>query len=78
MGTTGGSANRGTQSSTQRGGGHTRRDTGITDRSGKVAERQEMSEAQIVGFHGRKIWQAMNDEDGDLSQVRQENYATMS
>ncbi len=33
-----------------------------------------MSEAQIVGFLGRKIWQAMNDEDGDLSQVRQENF----
>ena len=33
-----------------------------------------MSENQIVGFLGRKIWQAMNDEDGDLSEVRQENF----
>jgi hypothetical protein len=33
-----------------------------------------MSENQVVGFLGRKIWQAMNDEDGDLSQVRQENF----
>ncbi len=33
-----------------------------------------MSESQIVGFLGRKIQQAINDEDGDLSQVRQENF----
>ena len=32
-----------------------------------------MSEHQALGFLGRKILQAMNDEDGDLSQVRQEN-----
>ena len=33
-----------------------------------------MSESQIVGFLGRKIFQAMNDEDGDISDVRQENF----
>ena len=70
--TTGGSANRGTQSSLQPGGGHTRRDSNRSQ-SGR-RNMQEMSEAQIVGFLGRKIWQAMNDEDGDLSQVRQENF----
>lgn len=32
-----------------------------------------MSDEAVVGFLGRMIVQAMNDEDGDLSQVRQEN-----
>ena len=32
-----------------------------------------MSEHQVLGFLGRKIVDAMNDESGDLSQVRQEN-----
>jgi hypothetical protein len=72
-GTTGGSANRGTQASLQRGGGHTRRDSGRMDSQRKLRE-DEMTESQIVGFLGRKIWQSMNDEDGDLSQVRQENF----
>lgn len=67
---TGGTANRGTQSSLQPGGGHTRARTDIAGRQ----LGQEMSESQIVGFLGRKIWQAMNDEDGDLSEVRQENF----
>ncbi len=31
-----------------------------------------MSDNQIVGFLGRKIYQAMNDEDGDLSDTRQD------
>lgn len=70
--TTGGSANRGTQSSLQPGGGHTRRDSNRRD-SGRH-NGQEMTDSQVVGFLGRKIWQAMNDEDGDLSQVRQENF----
>ena len=69
-GTSGGTANRGTQSSLQRGGGHTRARTDIAGRRLGM----EMSENQIVGFLGRKIWQAMNDEDGDLSEVRQENF----
>ena len=72
MATTGGTYNRGTQSSLQKGGGHTRR----RDNNPKYSNRedgQEMSESQIVGFLGRKIQQAMNDEDGDLSSVRQEN-----
>lgn len=63
----GGTYNRGTQS-LQHGGGHARYD--IAGRRLGV----EMSESQIVGFLGRKIWQAMNDEDGDLSDVRQENF----
>jgi len=74
MATTGGTYNRGTQSSLQKGGGHTRR----RDNNPKYSSRedgQEMSESQIVGFLGRKIQQAMNDEDGDLSSVRQENLA---
>ena len=33
-----------------------------------------MSESQVVGFLGRKIWQAMNDEDGDISDDRKENF----
>jgi hypothetical protein len=69
-GTTGGTANRGTQSSLQKGGGHARHDLAFSGRR----PNEEMSEQQIVGFLGRKIWQAMNDEDGDLSQVRQENF----
>ena len=70
--TTGGTANRGTQSSTSMGGGHARRST----YRGKRGRRDNtpMSENQIVGFLGRKIWQAMNDEDGDLSDVRKENF----
>ncbi len=35
---------------------------------------QEMSESQVVGFLGRKIWQSMNDEDGDISDDRKENF----
>ena len=35
---------------------------------------QEMSESQVVAFLGRKILQAMNTEEGDLSDVRQENF----
>ena len=30
----------------------------------------EMSDRQLTGFLGRKIYQAMNDEDGDLSDTR--------
>ncbi len=71
-GTTGGSANRGTQASLQPGGGHTRSDSNRRE-SGRH-NMQEMSESQVVGFLGRKIWQAMNDEDGDLSDVRKENF----
>lgn len=70
--TTGDTANRGTQSSLQPGGGHTRRDS--NRRQSGRRNNQEMSERQIVGFLGRKIQQAMNDEDGDLSDVRQENF----
>jgi hypothetical protein len=33
-----------------------------------------MTESQTVGFLGRKIWQSMNDEDGDVSEVRKENF----
>lgn len=33
-----------------------------------------MSEQQVLGFLGRKILQAMNDEDGDLSDNREENF----
>jgi len=33
-----------------------------------------MSEQAVVSFLGRKIRQSMNDEDGDLSQLRQENF----
>lgn len=72
VGTTGGTANRGTQSSLQPGGGHTRRDSNRRE-SGRHND-QEMTETQIVGFLGRKIWQAMNDEDGDISDVRKENF----
>lgn len=70
--TTGGSANRGTQSSTSMGGGHARRGTYRNKRGRR--DLVPMSENQIVGFLGRKIWQAMNDEDGDLSDVRKENF----
>lgn len=70
--TTGGTANRGTQSSLQQGGGHTRRDS--NRRQSGRHNLQEMSESQIVGFLGRKIWQAMNDEDGDISDDRKENF----
>lgn len=71
-GTTGGTANRGVQSSLQPGGGHTRRDS--NRRQSGRHNMDEMSESQVVGFLGRKIWQAMNDEDGDISDVRQENF----
>lgn len=71
-GTTGGTANRGTQSSLQPGGGHTRRDS--NRRQSGRHNLQEMSESQVVGFLGRKIWQAMNDEDGDISDDRKENF----
>ena len=70
--TTGGSANRGTQSSLQPGGGHTRRDS--NRRQSGRHNMQEMSESQVVGFLGRKIWQSMNDEDGDISDNRKENF----
>ena len=70
--TTGGSANRGVQSSLQPGGGHTRRSTYKRKRGRK--NYQPMSESQIVGYLGRKIWQSMNDESGDLSDVRKENF----
>lgn len=33
-----------------------------------------MSDKQLVGFLGRKIYQAMNDEDGDLSDTRQDTF----
>lgn len=33
-----------------------------------------MSEQQVLGFLGRKIVQSMNDEDGDLSDARAENF----
>ena len=69
---TGGSANRGTQSSVNPGGGHARQDS-VRRESGRH-NLQPMSESQIVGFLGRKIWQSMNDESGDLSDVRKENF----
>ncbi len=72
MATTGGTHNRGTQSSLQKGGGHTRRDSNRRESGRKSG--QAMTEHQIVGFLGRKIHQAMNDESGDLSDVRKENY----
>ena len=70
--TTGGTANRGTQSSLQMGGGHTRSDSNRRE-SGRH-NLDEMTESQVVGFLGRKIWQSMNDEDGDLSDLRKENF----
>ena len=70
--TTGGTANRGTQSSLQPGGGHTRRDS--NRRQSGRHNLDEMSESQVVGFLGRKIWQSMNDEDGDVSDNRKENF----
>ncbi len=71
--TTGGSANRGTQASLQPGGGgHTRSDSNRRD-SGRH-NLQPMSESQVVGFLGRKIWQSMNDESGDISDDRKENF----
>lgn len=33
---------------------------------------KQMSDAQLTGFLGRKIYQAMNDEGGDLSDTRQQ------
>jgi hypothetical protein len=71
-GTSGGTAQRGTQSSLQPGGGHTRRDS--NRRQSGRHNLDEMSESQVVGFLGRKIWQAMNDEDGDISDNREENF----
>jgi hypothetical protein len=71
-GSTGGTANRGTQSSLGRGGGHTRQKN--APRASGRRNNEEMTENQIVGFLGRKIWQAMNDEDGDISDVRKENF----
>ena len=38
------------------------------------SRKAEMSEHQLVGFLGRKIHQAMNDEDGDLSDTRQDSF----
>jgi len=61
-------------------GGHARTDLASTRRQLGRVDRVEprqgtvMSDSQVVGFLGRKITQAMNDEDGDLSQVRQENF----
>lgn len=72
MGTTGGTANRGTQSSLAKGGGHARQESGERD-SGR-RNHEEMSEHQVVGFLGRKIVNSMNDEDGDISDVRKENF----
>jgi len=71
MATTGGTANRGTQSSLQPGGGHAR--TGLVV-SQRRSRKQKMSDQEVTGFLGRKIWQAMNDEDGDLSDIRKENF----
>lgn len=68
----GGTYNRGTQSQVQRGGGHTRRDSNRKEAA--RTKNQTMTENQIVGFLGRKIWQAMNDEDGDISDNRKENF----
>jgi hypothetical protein len=53
-------------------GERTRRDK--NPRQAGRKDNQGMSDRQIVGFLGRKIHQSMNDEDGDLSQVRQENF----
>ena len=53
-------------------GNTTRRDTGGNRSNRKPG--QEMSEHQVLGFLGRKILQAMNDEDGDLSDNREENF----
>jgi len=52
-----------------------RRDTHPTNR--KRAGRAggaEITESEVVGFLGRKIAQAMNDEDGDISDIRKENF----
>lgn len=62
MATTGGTANRGTQAGLAPGGARAKR-----------KKNKAMSEHEVVGFLGRMIVQSMNDEDGDLSQVRQEN-----
>lgn len=40
--------------------------------SRKQRDNDEMSDRQVTGFLGRKIYQAMNDEDGDLSDTRQD------
>ncbi len=40
-----------------------------TDRTGRNDD-SPMSDRQVTGFLGRKIYQAMNDEDGDLSDTR--------
>lgn len=34
---------------------------------------ESMSDSELVGFLGRKIYQSLNDEDGDISSTRQEN-----
>jgi hypothetical protein len=57
---------------THRGRKSARREN-IKRRSGR-RNGQAMSDKEIVGFLGRKIWQAMNDEDGDISDVRKENF----
>ena len=66
-----GTANRGARS--QMSGGASARRDGTNRQSGR-RNGENMSEQQLVGFLGRKIVQSMNDEDGDLSQVRQENF----
>lgn len=42
--------------------------------SNRPKPNREMSESEVVGFLGRKIHQAMNTEEGDLSDTRQENF----
>ncbi len=69
--TTGGTANRGTASSLRKGGS---RSTDYRQGNTGRTRGETMSDSEVVGFLGRKITQAMNDEDGDLSQVRQENF----
>lgn len=64
---------RATQKAVIRKGNTNPRRDGAKKRTGR-RKNEEMSEAELVGFLGRKIAQAMNDEDGDLSQVRQENF----
>jgi len=51
------------------GGGHARTDTHSGRQPGVP-----MSDHQIVGFLGRKIYESLNDEHGDLSDVRKESF----
>lgn len=47
---------------------------GASTRRRKERDGEEMDETALVAFLGRKIVQSMNDEDGDVSDDREENY----